>query len=119
MIDARGMIYALVNEANVSWHAGESKWKGMEYVNPKSGRSTVNNCSIGVELVHPNKPEVPYQPEQIEACAELCAAIGKEYSIGASDVVGHMDIAPGRKFDPAGFNWGKFREMLLMRGLGA
>lgn len=109
LIDRLGMIYYLVDEANVSWHAGNSQWKG---------EMMCNKFSVGVELVNGNDGIMPYPPEQLDSCADLTAAICKDHNITASDVVGHCDIAPGRKTDPAGFPWGIFREMLLMRGLG-
>jgi len=112
LIGLDGTTYRLVHEQDVSWHAGESRWRSMEYVNPKTGKPTVNNCSIGIELVNPNDGYTPYPEAQLAVCAQLVRAICEEYSVGLEDVVGHADVAPGRKNDPLGFDWHGFRARL-------
>ena len=113
VIGRDGKIVKMVEECDVAYHAGESKWKGMEFVNPTSGKPTMNQCSIGIELVNLNTGTDPYPPAQIDALVLLAAEIVKDYSIILQDVVGHEDIAPGRKVDPgASFPWDEFRSRL-------
>lgn len=110
LISKEGQLYQLVDIANVAWHAGESSWNGVKMV---------NKFSVGIELVNKDDGVDPYPFPQLETCADVCVDICKKYSLCTTDVVGHADIAPGRKPDPVGFVWNKFREMLLARGLGA
>ncbi len=108
LIDKDGSIYGLVSEKDIAWHAGESYW---------DGKAHVNSFSIGIELVNPNDGVYPYPEEQIQALVELVVAICKEYGISAKDVVGHCDIALGRKTDPAGLDWEDVRARLAFHGV--
>ena len=112
LIDLDGTIFQLVLDENIAWHAGISQWKGREHVNPKSGIPTVNNCSIGIELVNANTGQMEYPKEQIYACAQLCKYLREEYGVAECDIIGHKDVAPGRKNDPLGFDWEVFRQGL-------
>lgn len=104
LISRTGVIFHLVHEVNVAWHAGESTWKG------KPG---VNAYSIGIELVNANDGKMEYPEDQLRSCADLVRSICQERNIQTDNVVGHMDIAPGRKTDPAGFPWANFRARLV------
>jgi N-acetyl-anhydromuramyl-L-alanine amidase AmpD len=73
--------------------------------------------SVGIELVNANDGIQEYPQAQLEACAGLTAAICKDYGVKLEDVVGHLDVAPGRKTDPAGFPWEDFRALLLAAGI--
>jgi len=110
LIDLDGTIYHLVLDEHVAWHAGVSKWKGREHTSLKTGNSTVNNCSIGIELVNANDGKQVYPKEQVFACAKLCKYLKDEFSVADCDIVGHLDVAPGRKNDPVGFDWEAFRQ---------
>jgi len=110
LIDLDGTIYHLVLDEHVAWHAGNSKWKEREYVNPKSRVPTVNPCSLGIELVNANDGKMLYPKEQVYACATLCRYLRDEFGISECDVVSHADVAPGRKNDPVGFPWEAFRQ---------
>lgn len=80
-----------------AWHAGQSQW---------SGRSACNDYSIGIELE--GTDETAYSEEQYALLSELTRAIKQRYPI--KDIVGHSDIAPGRKSDPGPcFEWERFR----------
>jgi len=104
VIDKNGDIYQLVDNAKKAWHAGISHWKGMD---------NLNNTSIGIELV--NTGYEPFEHEQTDALIELCKKLKKKYSIPDRNIIGHSDIAPGRKIDPSQyFDWGK----LYKAGLG-
>ncbi|QPW27887.1 N-acetylmuramoyl-L-alanine amidase [Edwardsiella ictaluri] len=107
-------IFNLVDENERSWHAGSSSW---------AGRTNLNDTAIGIEIVNlatdNNNVLVfpPYNPTQIAAIKELAANILQRYpDITPTNIVGHSDIAPGRKSDPgAAFPW----KALYEAGIGA
>jgi N-acetyl-anhydromuramoyl-L-alanine amidase len=86
-----------------AWHAGKSTYLG---------RERCNDFSIGLEME--GADEAPYEPVQYRVLAEtirdLCAAYP---SLSIDRVVGHCDIAPGRKTDPgSAFDWPRLRALL-------
>ena len=83
-----------------AWHAGASQYRG---------RSDCNDFSIGLELE--GTDTVPYTDAQYSALAALAAAlIGAYGSLAAEHIVGHSDVAPGRKSDPGEvFDWRRLR----------
>lgn len=87
-----------------AWHAGLSSWQS---------RTACNDFSIGIELE--GADEVPYEPVQYEVLAALIAALNAAYpTLAPEAIVGHSDIAPGRKTDPGpSFDWGHFGRRLL------
>lgn len=97
-------IFNLVDENDRAWHAGVSSW---------GGRSNLNDTSIGIETVNlatENKGVFnfpSYNQTQIDAIKELALNIIQRYpDITPENVVGHSDIAPGRKSDPGpAFPW--------------
>ena len=95
IISREGKIYRLVEDKNIAYHAGESK--------VPDGRTGVNNFSLGIEIVN-TKSEKP-NDAQYGALNNLLAYLKKEYKI--KYVLGHDDIAPGRKDDPWNFDFGK------------
>jgi len=107
-------IFNLVDENNRAWHAGVSSW---------ANRSQLNDTSIGIEIVNlaTFKDGVfafpPYHPAQITAIEGLARNILKRYpDITPTRVLGHSDIAPGRKSDPGPqFPW----HALYLKGIGA
>lgn len=93
-----GEIVQFVPCAKRAWHAGVSNWRG---------RERCNDFSIGIELE--GTDDLPYEDAQYLALAELLRALKRRYPI--ADVVGHSDVAPGRKTDPgAAFDWSKLRD---------
>lgn len=95
-IDRDGTIYAHVDEARRAWHAGVSYW---------SGATDINARSIGIELVNPGHEfgYIPFTDEQIDSVIALSKKIIARHNIPARRVVGHSDVAPGRKEDPGEF----------------
>lgn len=97
-------IYRLVPEDRRANHAGVSAW---------ARRQLLNMSSIGIEIVNPGRmqtPEgeryAPYPPRQIDAVVALLRGIVARWGIPKERVVGHADIAPGRKQDPGpSFPW--------------
>ena len=82
-----------------AWHAGESRWRA---------RARCNDFSVGVELE--GTGETPFTAAQYRQLARLTRALRTRYPI--RDVVGHSDIAPGRKSDPGPhFDWERYRAM--------
>ena len=83
-----------------AWHAGASHYRG---------RSDCNDFSIGLELE--GTDSIPYTDAQYAALAALAAAlIGAYGSLSQAHIVGHSDVAPGRKTDPGEvFDWRRLR----------
>ena len=78
-----------------AWHAGVSRFNGKE---------RCNDFTIGIEIE--GTDFVPFEEAQYEALEELLAAVNDRFELHY--VVGHSDIAPGRKTDPGPyFDWGR------------
>ncbi len=87
-----------------AWHAGVSEW---------AGRPACNDFSIGIEIE--GTDDTPYDDRQYRALAALIAALQLAYPALAlpGRIVGHSDIAPGRKTDPGpAFDWARLRSLL-------
>lgn len=86
-----------------AWHAGVSSY---------CGRARCNDFSIGIELE--GADDVPYAAVQYEVLSQVIAALQAAYpSLAAGQIVGHSDIAPGRKTDPGPcFDWPQLHAML-------
>ncbi len=95
IIDRAGVIYQLVKENDIAYHAGVSS--------VPDGRTDVNKFSIGIELVG-NETD-GYTKKQYEKLQELINKIKNEREI--KYVLGHDEIAPERKTDPWVFDWNK------------
>lgn len=98
-----GTAEALVPEDRRAWHAGAGSWQG---------RDDVNSRSIGIEIVNPGNR--PFPEPQMRGLERLVAAIMTRWSIAPAGVIGHSDMAPGRKSDPGPrFDWRR----LALKGL--
>src|SRR3984957_6554584 len=95
-----------VSFADRAWHAGQSNYQG---------RAACNDFSVGVELE--GTETLPYEATQYEALAEVVAALCAAYPrLSADRLVGHSDIAPGRKADPGpAFDWTRARRLIPPR----
>lgn len=88
-----GEVIQLVSCLERAWHAGVSCWQG---------RDRCNDFSLGIELE--GDDDTPFTAEQYRSLNRLIAALRGRYPIKA--IVGHADIAPGRKTDPGPwFDW--------------
>jgi len=96
VIGRDGVIYRLVDEKDVAYHAGKSALP--------DGRIAVNSCSVGIELMT-SFDEGPTDA-QIKSLTNLVNDIKKRHKI--QFVLRHSDIAPGRKTDPWNMNWDDF-----------
>jgi len=106
LIRRDGELIQFVACARRAWHAGESSWKG---------RPRCNDFSVGIELE--GIGELPFTDAQYGRLAELTLALRARYPI--ADIVGHSDIAPGRKCDPGpSFDWVRYRGMLKTHSQG-
>ena len=95
-----GALTQYVNTDARAWHAGVSTWKG---------RERCNDFSIGIELE--GTDDAAFSGSQYEQLAQLTRELQRAYPI--QDIVGHSDIAPGRKTDPgSGFEWARYRSMI-------
>ncbi len=95
MIDRAGNIYQLVADQNIAWHAGVSKLP--------DGTTNVNAASIGIEVI--NSEDSKFTSEEYAALNRLIGDLQKKYSI--KYILGHSEIAPGRKTDPWNLDWDK------------
>jgi len=102
LISRDGALTQYVGFEQRAWHAGESQYLG---------RARCNDFSIGVELE--GADDVPYEPAQYATLARLVRALRAEYpTLRDAPLVGHSDVAPGRKTDPgAAFDWELCRRM--------
>ncbi|HLY56135.1 MAG TPA: N-acetylmuramoyl-L-alanine amidase [Stellaceae bacterium] len=93
VVDEDGTVYRLVDEARRAWHAGAAFW---------AGTHDVNSRSIGIELVNPGHEfgYPPFPPAQMAALAALAGGVLARHPIPRHRVLGHSDVAPGRKRDP-------------------
>lgn len=96
--------YALVDENRRAWHAGASFW---------AGNTNLNSSSIGIEIVNPGfvdgpggRVYAPFPQAQVDEVIALVRDIQKRHNVRPERIIGHADIAPGRKQDPGpNFPW--------------
>lgn len=123
VIDRQGSAIQLMAFDRTCWHAGASSWQGVDGLNGCSiGIEIVNAGKLVrgpggrwqawtgqavpedqvIVARHPAEKQEAgwhsYSAEQVAAVAEIGAALHAAY--GFRDVLGHEDIAPGRKVDP-------------------
>jgi N-acetyl-anhydromuramoyl-L-alanine amidase len=86
-----------------AWHAGESSYQG---------RRACNDYSVGIELE--GTDQLAYTDAQYRSLAQLIVALCAAYpTLSIERLVGHSDIAPGRKSDPGpAFDWPRLRALL-------
>lgn len=92
-----------------AWHAGVSTYEG---------RERCNDFSIGVELEGTDAQ--PFTAKQYQRLLVLTRSLLASYPrLSAQRIVGHSDIAPGRKTDPgACFDWSRYLGALAMTPAG-
>jgi len=108
------VIWQLVPEQQLAWHAGVSFWRGNHRINDISVGIELEN--IGFTQLRDKKKFYPFEPAQIAVLEKLLSEIIERYQIAPQNVVAHSDIAPQRKVDPGPlFPW----QQLAERGIGA
>lgn len=102
LITGKGVVIRMVAEDQRAWHAGQGSW---------AGQDDINSRSIGIEL--DNRGNHPFSEPQMTALEGLLHAIKQRWSIRA--VIGHSDLAPGRKVDPGPhFDWARLARQELV-----
>ena len=103
LIRRDGELVQYVPVTRRAWHAGQSV---------HCGRERCNDFSVGIELE--GADEVPYAAGQYDALAGLVRALRAAMpSLRQAPIVGHSDIAAGRKTDPGpAFDWGQLARSL-------
>ncbi len=97
LVAGDGGVTQLVDEAQRAWHAGAGSW---------AGQGDVNSRSIGIEL--DNRGTHPFAAPQMAALEWLLRGIMARWRIPPEGVIGHSDMAPGRKADPGPrFDWAR------------
>lgn len=98
-----GQVIQFVPLNKRAWHAGVSEFKG---------RTKCNDFSIGIELQ--GTDTLDYTDLQYQALHQLTLKIQGVYpNISVDNIIGHCDIAPGRKTDPGpSFDWGRYKSRL-------
>jgi N-acetylmuramoyl-L-alanine amidase len=105
LVGLRGDVTQMVAEEERAWHAGTGEW---------AGQDDINSRSIGIEL--DNRGHHPFPEPQMAALEDLLGRIMTRWRIAPTGVIGHSDMAPGRKVDPGPhFDWAR----LERRGLAA
>ncbi len=96
LIRRDGAMIQFVPFTQRAWHAGISEW---------NNRERCNDYSIGIELE--GADDILYDDRQYEQLNKVIKTLMISYpKIGTNAVVGHNDIAPGRKTDPGdAFDW--------------
>lgn len=98
-----GRIFNYVPFAKRAWHAGVSQF---------AGRERCNDFSIGIELE--GTDNLPYTEQQYQSLIKLTYFLMQQHpAITPQRIVGHCDIAPGRKTDPGiAFDWMRYRSAI-------
>lgn len=103
LIDRQGNLTQYVPLHRRAWHAGASCFQG---------RENCNDFSIGIELE--GTETIPFTAAQYTALAEVTRVLMDTYpELSLDRIVGHCDIAPGRKTDPGpSFDWARLYRLL-------
>jgi len=99
-----GRVVQMVPVEKRAWHAGISELDGVR---------SVNDYSVGIEMVNLNDGKDPYPEAQLQAVAGLIRFLRSYYTIPDARIVSHAQIAlpQGRKSDPAGFDFDRIRAL--------
>ncbi len=103
LIDRSGAVTQYVSVNDRAWHAGVSCFQG---------RERCNDFAVGIELE--GTDDTAYTATQYRSLAQLTRALQRHYpALAGSRIVGHSDIAPGRKTDPGpAFDWAYYRQLI-------
>lgn len=107
LIKRSGELLQFVSFGERAWHAGQSCFEG---------RDNCNDFSIGIELE--GTDDDPYTDEQYAVLSAVTELLIQRYQgLSEGRIVGHSDIAPGRKTDPgASFDWPRYRTYFGLEG---
>jgi N-acetylmuramoyl-L-alanine amidase len=103
----KARIFRMCPDSLAAFHAGKSAWGKYE---------SLNQSSVGIEIVNYDGNVHPYPKPQVEAVLALAQHLVATHHISPENVVAHSDIAVGRKVDPGAlFPW----EYFAANGVGA
>ena len=104
LIERDGTLTQFVSFLDRAWHAGRSRFGGVE---------ECNDYSIGVELE--GTDSLPYTKSQYLCLVHLTKLLMETYPrITCQRIVGHSDVAPNRKTDPGpAFDWSYYKKSLM------
>lgn len=109
LIGCDGTLWQLVQEEDRAWHAGAGEW---------DGQTDINSRSIGIEL--DNRGDHPFAEPQMRVLEQLLPQLMQRWSIAPEGVIGHSDMAPGRKTDPGPrFDWQRLERQCLATPRGS
>lgn len=97
-----GSTTRLVPDHRRAWHAGASQWPGVD---------DVNSSSLGFEIANRNDGKEKYTDAQYAKVAKILAHYLPQ-GVRQQEVLGHHEVAPGRKTDPAGWDWPRMNREL-------
>jgi len=106
LIRRTGEVVQYVPLERRAWHAGKSRYRG---------RERCNDFSVGIELE--GTDDRPYTTAQYRRLATVVRVLRRGVpSLARAPLVGHSDVAPGRKTDPGpAFDWPRLRRLLAPR----
>jgi len=103
LVGIDGTLWQMVREQDRAWHAGAGEW---------CGQADINSRSIGIEL--DNRGDHPFPQPQMIVLEQLLCRLMKRWDITPPGVIGHSDMAPGRKQDPGPrFDWARLERQNL------
>lgn len=115
VIDQAGAVTQLVPFDLIAWHAGQSAWRdlrgmnqwswGLELVNPGpcasvNGKYYAGGKPVPAPFLGKHRNGGPWGAWCPFPEAQLAAAVSVARILQVQEIVGHDDIAPGRKWDP-------------------
>ncbi len=105
LIGSDGSLWQMVREKDRAWHAGAGEW---------CGQDDINSRSIGIEL--DNRGDHPFSEPQMIVLERLLTGLSQRWTIPPKGVIGHSDMAPGRKLDPGSrFDWQRLEHQGLAK----
>ncbi len=108
LITRRGVLYKIVDENKVAWHAGTSYWKGEKKINSNSIGIELENCGHGTGYKS-------FTNSQLLTLEKLIKRILVQYKLNITNILGHSDVAPERKLDPGElFDWERLARKKLV-----
>ena len=109
LIEPDGALWRLAPDESRAWHAGVSFWGGGD---ASLSDVDINSRSIGIELAHVGHDAsgvcAPFADAQMTTLTSLLSQLLDRWAIPPQGVLGHSDVAPGRKIDPGEkFDWAR------------
>jgi N-acetylmuramoyl-L-alanine amidase len=94
IVDRDGSLVRCVPDDQRAWHAGVSRFQGVD---------NVNDFSVGIEIANRGDNVEPYPEPQLTTVIRLVSWLSRRYDIPVARITRHRDVAlpPGRKVDPS------------------